>query len=484
MSTLAEKFSAIKNNPEFTLKELLGFASGSFGNSMGQDCVATYTDQFFYDYMGLKKEHNLTIKAVTKGVNIVTSPIIGMLLDNTGSAKKFMTFSAIPLTLSSVLLFFVPTGSLTFRLIWSFLLFLLFNVADTFYDISLLTMSSRMTTTAGPRKTFYTVAQFASTLGSTLPGGLVPIIIETQQGNYASEKWAFFVVALIFGILGLITMIIPCLTLKEKLALSPKVKEKKPSVDLKVIMMNRPLLLLSLSQIIDSVRQVCYSALPFFYKQTMNNYGMKTVVEICSSTLSYLGLASVPFIGKKLSSRDMVSYGYLMTGICYSLLAILGYKQKIIVGALIAIGGFPNAGMSAARRVLLADSADYMEWKSYKKLGISVRNEGMIFSFNTMCSRISSLWKDLMIDIGLGLIGYKSAFINEAGESIEAVQTPETLKGIFYLVVIPGIIGNLVPGLIMRFDNFTGKNKENILRELTEIRNERLNSQTENVSKN
>ena len=136
------KFDNLRNNPEFTLKELIGFASGSFGNSMGQDCVSTYTDQFFYDYMGLQKEQNLSIKAITKGVNIATKPIIGMLLDNTGSAKKFMTFSAIPLTVASVLIFFVPTGSLTFRLIWSFLLYLLFHVADAFYDIALLTMSS------------------------------------------------------------------------------------------------------------------------------------------------------------------------------------------------------------------------------------------------------------------------------------------------------------------------------------------------------
>ncbi|MBE6715979.1 MAG: MFS transporter [Ruminococcaceae bacterium] len=474
-----EKFDEVKNNPDFTLKELLGFASGSFGNSMGQDCVGTYTDQFFYDYMGLNSAQNLTLKSVTKGVNIISSPIIGLLLDNRGNAKKFMTMSAIPLTVSSVLLFFVPTGSITFRLIWSFLLFLLFNVADTFYDISLLTMSSRMTTSPGPRKTFYTVAQFASTLGSTLPGGLVPFIIDIQKGDYNSEKWAFFVVALIFGILGLITMIVPCLTLQEKLALSPEVKEKKAAVDLKVVLLNRPLLLLSLSQIIDSVRQVCYYALPFFYKQTMNNYSMKTVVEVCSSTLSYIGLASVPVIGKKLSSRDMVSYGYLLTGICYTLLSIFGYKYKIIVGALIAIGGFPNAGMGAARRILLADSADYMEWKSYKKLGISVRNEGMIFSFNTMCSRISSLWKDLMIDIGLSMIGYKSATVDANGNSVEAVQTPETLKGIFYLVVIPGIIGNIIPGLIMRFDDFNGKKKESILKELEEIRKERLEVKNE-----
>lgn len=473
---LREKFQTVINNPEFTLKELLGFASGTFGNCMGQDCVGTYTDQFFYDYMGINTAKNLTIKSVTKGVNIISSPLIGLLLDNTGNAKKFMTLSAIPLTVASVLIFFVPTGSLTFRFIWSFLFYLLFNVADTFYDISLLTMSSRMTYTPGPRKTFYTVAQVASTLGSMLPGGIVPFLIDMQKGDYSSEKWAFFFVALIFGILGLITMLVPCLTLKERLALTNSVKKKKASVDLKVVLLNRPLLLLCLSQIIDSVRQVCYYALPFFYKHTMQNYGMKTIVEVCSSALSYAGLASVPFLGKKMSSRDMVSYGYLLTGICYTLLSIFGYKNKILVGALIAIGGFPNAGMSAARRILLADSADYMEWKSYKKLGISVRNEGMIFSFNTMCTRISSLWKDLMIDIGLSLIGYKSATVDENGESIEAIQTPETIKGIFYLVVLPGIIGNLLPGLIMRFDNFTGSRKAAILEELQDIRKERVSA--------
>ena len=43
---LAESFRAFKNNPDFTLKEQIGFASGSFGNCMGQDCVGTYTSSF------------------------------------------------------------------------------------------------------------------------------------------------------------------------------------------------------------------------------------------------------------------------------------------------------------------------------------------------------------------------------------------------------------------------------------------------------
>lgn len=284
------------------------------------------------------------------------------------------------------------------------------------------------------------------------------------------EKWAFFTVALIFGILGLFTMLVPCFTLKERnIVLPPREKEKKIKIDYKLILLNRPLLLLCLSQVIESVRQVCYNSLPYFYKHTLNRYDMKTYVEIGSSALSYGGLLSVPFVGKKRSSRDIVVWGYLHTGICYLILLLFGYKHLWLVGILIALGGMPNAAMSAAKRILLADSTDYMEWKSYKKYGVAQRNEGMVFAFSTMVSRISALWKELLINGGMTLIGYQSA-VSINGVMTEAVQTPETLHGIFLLVAIPGIIGNLLPGIIMMFDNFTGKRKERIMSELEEIR--------------
>ena len=476
MGKLKDKYLELKNNPDVALKEQVGYVSGVFGNCMGQDSVSTYTDQYMRDYMGLKSHHLLTMKSVTTGVNIFIAPIVGALLDNNhstkGNARRFMMASAIPFTLSSILLFVVPSSSITFNVVWSFLLYLLFNIADTFFDVALSTLSVRMTPNAKSRKNFYTIAQLASTLGSMLPGGMVPIIIELQGNDYAKEKWAFFTVALFFGILGMFTMLVPCITLKERnMVLPPREKEKKVKIDYKLILLNRPLLLLCLSQVIESVRQVCYSSLPFFYKHTLNRYGMKTYVEMGSSALSYAGLLSVPFVGKKRSSRDIVVWGYLHTGICYLLLLIFGYKHLWLVGILIALGGMPNAAMSAARRILLADSTDYMEWKSYRKYGAAQRNEGMIFAFSTMVSRISALWKELLVNTGFALIGYQSA-VSINGVMTEVVQTPQTLHGIFLLVAIPGIIGNLLPGIIMLFDNFTGKRKETIMSELEEIRAE------------
>ncbi len=475
MAKFKEKLQKFMDNPDVAFKEQVGYVSGVFGNCMGQDSVSTYTDQFMYDYMGLKSSHMVAMKSTTTAVNIIIAPIVGAMLDNNrsgkGNARSFMMASAIPFTLASVLLFVVPSGSMMFNLIWSFVLYLIFNIADTFYDVALSTLSVRMTPNAKSRKNFYTVAQVASTLGSMFPGWLVPIIIEARGGDYNSEKWAFFSVALLFGIMGLFTMLVPCMTLKERNIVLPPKDDKKIKIDYKLILLNRPLLLLCLCNCIESVRRVCYNSLPFFYKQTLGKYGMKAYVEMASSALSYAGLFSVPFLGRKLSSRDIVVAGYMHTAICYILLAILGYKNLWIVGIFIALGGLPNAGMSAAKRVLLADSTDYMEWKSYQKYGVAQRNEGMVFAFSTMMSRIADLWKELLVNGGLALIGYQSAQMID-GQMVEAVQTPETLHGIFLLVVVPGIIGNLLPGIIMMFDNFTGKRKEKIMAELEIIRAE------------
>ncbi len=475
MGKLKEKLQKFMENPDVAFKEQVGYVSGVFGNCMGQDSVSTYTDQFMYDYMGLKSGHVVAMKSTTTAANILIAPIVGALLDNNrsgkGNARSFMMASAIPFTLASVLLFVVPSGSLMFNVIWSFVLYLTFNIADTFYDVALSTLSVRMTPNAKSRKNFYTVAQVASTLGSMFPGWLVPIIIEAMDSDYNSEKWAFFTVALLFGILGLFSMLVPCMTLKERNIVLPPREDKKVKIDYKLILLNRPLLLLCLANCVESIRRVCYNSLPFFYKQTLGRYGMKTYVEMGSSALSYAGLFSVPFIGKKLSSRDIVVAGYMHTAVCYILLAIFGYKNLWIVGILIALGGLPNAGMSAAKRVLLADSTDYMEWKSYQKYGVAQRNEGMVFAFSTMVSRIADLWKELLVNGGLALIGYQSAQ-NIGGQMVEAVQTPETLHGIFLLVAVPGIIGNLIPGIIMMFDNFTGKRKEKIMAELEVIRAE------------
>ena len=76
MGKLKEKLQKFMDNPDVAFKEQMGYVSGVFGNCMGQDSVSTYTDQFMYDYMGLKSSHMVAMKSTTTAVNILIAPII------------------------------------------------------------------------------------------------------------------------------------------------------------------------------------------------------------------------------------------------------------------------------------------------------------------------------------------------------------------------------------------------------------------------
>jgi len=481
ISKIKESLSQAIHNPTFTVKEQLGFASGMFGNTMGQDMVGTFIVLFLTDYMGIKSAIVTFIMLVAKIANIVGDPVAGAILDRPGGnikrgkARPFLLFSPFPIAITSILLFVVPSLSYQSRLIYVFVFYLVYCISDTFYDMSLMTVSARMTNNSKDRKNFYTVAEFASTFGSMLPGGVIPLILSMPmyEGNYGGQKNVYLIATAVFAAVGLGMMIIPYFTLREK-TLDFKPKKEKVNLNFKAILQNKPLLLLSSAMLVDSIRQICYGALTYFYFKTLGAPWVSTVTGIISGALSYVGIALVPFLARKFSPRDLVIFGYIYTGIFYLFLLLTGYQSLALVTVIIGISGATSGLVRTSRRVLIADSTDYMEWKTWKKFGVPVRSEGMVFAVSSMANRASGFGKDLLLPIGLTMIGYISANVLPDGTTVEAVQSAKTLRGIFYLVTIPGIVGSFIPALIILFDNYTGKHRDKILHELGEMRAARL----------
>lgn len=474
---LKDSIKKMATNPSFTLQEQFGYASGCFGNQMGQDLVGTFLTLFLTKYVGIEAAIITVLMFASRIVNIVADPVAGSILDRglgkrcRNVTKPFLLLSPFPLAITSILLFVVPAQGMTFRIIWVFCFYLIYVVSDNFYDMSLSAMSVRMCKNPKDRKNFYSLAELASSLGNTLPGGVIPIFISMYKTNFAAQQNIYLIGAVVFGVLGLATMIVPAFTLKER---NPHITIKKPKVTLNAmaLLSNKPLLIIIVTELFDAIRKVCYAALPFFYLETLDAFWLSTVVGAASVALTYVGILLVPFIGSKLSSRDMVSYSYFYSGICYLLLLITGYKIIWLVGIFIAISGFPNGLIRSAKKILLADSTEYMEWKTWKKFGTPVRSDAMVFALHSMGMRINNLWSSILLPLGLTIIGYVSATVID-GVTIEAIQSPETLRGLFYLVTVPGIVGNFIPGLIMLFDSYTGKRKETILAELAQMHADR-----------
>lgn len=476
--------STITNNPSFTVKEQMGYAAGIFGNCMGQDSVGTFSNKFFRNFMGVENDKVTLMQNIQSIVLFLLNPVMGNILDRPTkpgkrpASKKILMYTPLPFAITSMLLFVVPSSSSFYNFIWALVLKLAFGIVDGFYDMSLNTMSLRMTNNANDRKNFYTLATFASALGSMLPGWLIPMIVgRTNDANL--QKWLYFFIALVFCVLGVSSMFAPYFTLNEKIRVAPRSKESIISWDkdtIIAVLHNRTFIINQTGNFFEKIRSCSYELLVYLYEDVMGDLSMKAIIDVISGTLSYAGLASVPFITKRLSARSVLSLGYGYTGFFYLLIGLFGIgfkvdkvrKYRYLIGIMIGLAGMPNNAISAAKKVVVGDSTDYMEWYSVKRFGKPIHSEGLIYTVQGICNQVFSLVVMNIYNPLFKTIGYKESIIKK-GEQ-KAVQSDSTLRGLFLMFALFGIIGNFLAALTYQFDNYTGKRREAILEELKEMR--------------
>ena len=290
--------------------------------------------------------------------------------------------------------------------------------------------------------------------------------------------------ALVFCILGVSTMIAPYFTLNEKVGTlkvneTEKIKWNRNTVA--AIFRNKPFIVMEIAMMFETVRQVTYDLLPDLYRETFADYGMKALIDALSGALSYVGLFAVPIVGNRISARTMVMGGHFYSAFFYAAAALLGAKFDLnrvrkfryLTGLCIGLSGMPNSGMSAGRRILLADSTDYMEWDSEKRYGAPLRSDGMLLAVQSLLGKVNSLLRVNIKNFSLRAIGYQSGKQDETGKAVRVVQSDKTLRGIYFVVTLCGVIGNVLPGLIYSLDTYTGKRRETILAELAAMREAR-----------
>ena len=170
----------------------------------------------------------------------------------------------------------------------------------------------------------------------------------------------------------------------------------------------------------------------------------------------------------------MLVGGQAYTGFFYVLMSLFGVKidlgkmrkRRYVVGTMIGLAGMPNSGMSAAQKVLIADSTDYMEWYSERKYGTPLRSDGMLIATGSIVSHLNTLIRKNIKEISLNAVGYERG--NPLG------QSDRTRKGIYFITTLCGVLGNLLPALVYLCDRFTGSRRKEILAELAEMRERRV----------
>lgn len=497
----------MKNKKYLTLKERICFTVGAFGRSGIYTLMSMFTLVFFQNGAGLTLSQGTTIILIGRIFDAVNDPVMGMIVDRTkskwGKMRPYLLFSPIPIAVCTILLFTAPfeQGS-NAAFVWALITYILWGVAFTVQDVPFWGLSSVITPLESERTSFISTARLGSTFGGILPALLVPILYQSNMG-YSK---GFFLSAVIFALLGCGLSILIFFVSKERV---PKTDHTPSFKETFVVLGKDKLLIIVIfAAILGSTMVTANQCADYIgnYLIIQNNTDFNQIFDAAGNILPNVdakaaynfwiprgtivttltvaigvgmvpAMAIFPILRKKLSLKQ-IYIGSAVFGLIVHMLCYVVFQSNItsiniyILWVFLFLMGLPLGIYNVITYALIADSVDYLEWKTGE------RHEGVCFSFQTFLSKVNAAIATFVFGQILGQSDFKAvdkSLVDIEGRQIFFEQSIETQKMLLALVTIVPAVGFLLTIIPMFFNDYTGKVKEQAQNELEKTRTENMN---------
>ena len=134
----------------------------------------------------------------------------------------------------------------------------------------------------------------------------------------------------------------------------------------------------------------------------------------------------------------------------------MGYGNFYALLAVLTVVGLPLGIFNVITYAMVADSVDYLEWKTGR------RSEGICFASQTFISKLTA-----------GISTLITSFVLEAVHFVQPVndvpvldQPEPVFKGMFVMVTVIPAISLALAAVPMLFNDYSGKKKDAIIKEL------------------
>lgn len=443
---------------KLTLRERLCYGCGDLGSQFAYNLVTTYLLVFFTDILGITPVAAGTIFLVAMIFDALNDPIMGTIADHTvtkhGSYRPFMLAAAIPYGIFLALCFVAPNFSYAGKMVWAYVIYLLYTVCGTVFQMPYGSLSNVMTTDRKERVLLGTFRDWGANLaGFLLNMFAVTIITKFSADGVSMDAKGYLALGIIMGVCTIVFTLIAGLGTKERVKV-PK-NTANFSKSFKSLGKNKPALcILFMVFFINLFVAFRSSFTPYYALYYLNNEGMIPWILTTMYTLPLLGLLFVPKLTAVLGSRRM----FMISGACAILSGVFSLiaKQNFALNVVSAVfGGLTLSGVFANIWGSMPGAADFGEWKT------GVRAPGLIYGLATFAIKLAVAFATYGIGWILAGAGYDQTLAVQSASTVNAIYL---FNGI--MPIIFGIIGIVA---IIPYD-LTDDKLEVIRRELEERR--------------
>jgi GPH family glycoside/pentoside/hexuronide:cation symporter len=416
-----------KDGTKLSIKEKIGYGLGDTASHFVWDMVGFWILIFYTDTFGISAAAAGTIMLVARFWDMLSDPIMGIIADKTktrwGKFRPYILWMALPYSILAVLTFTTPDLGQTGKIIWAGITYFSLMTVFTAINLPYSSLGAVMTSDSYERAGLNSYRFIFAFIGQLIVSGTA-LTLAKYFGNGDNAK-GYQITLLLFSVISFILFMITFKSTKERIQ---PLKEQKESLkeDFRNLFKNKPWVILFFVGIISFIMFAIQNlSIAYYFKYYI---GKEENVQLFNVVGTIALIVAIPFskaLAKRFSKKNVFIASSLISGFFFILLFLPTEKNIVSIYIINILAKMAYAPAVPLLWTMLADTADYSEWKTGR------RSTGLVFSAATFAQKAG--W-----GIGGALAGwllYLFKFVPNIAQSATSVL------GIKLMIsIIPGIL--------------------------------------------
>jgi glycoside/pentoside/hexuronide:cation symporter, GPH family len=405
-------------------RERIGYGLGDTGFNFYWVNISAFLLFFYTEVFGITAAVAGTMMMIVKCINAFTDAGLGAIADRTqtryGKYRPFLIGGAVPLCIAGVLLYTTPNLAGQGKAVWAFCTYLLMMTCYTVVSIPYSALSGVITANPNERDAINSARFVGGYLGGALvTWGTQKLVNVLGQGD---DVLGWQLTMLFWGVAASILFAITFFNTRERVT---SVASTQPRVmdDFKDLISNVPwIAVFVLNLMVMILLTLRTSTTLYYFKYYVGKPDFSAQFLPIFMLSAVAGAFTTPFLLRFFEKKALLILLMLATGTCslgFYFVPPDGIVYMVVLQVCIgfALGVKPPLTFS-----MLADTADYNEWKRGR------RATAMTFAAGVFSQKLGSVLATLVITAVFTALGYQA----------NQTQTAESLSGIVFLMsVIP-----------------------------------------------
>jgi glycoside/pentoside/hexuronide:cation symporter, GPH family len=419
--------------------EKAGYALGDTASNFYWKIFEVYVLFFYTDVFGLSPATLGTMMLVTRLLDAVADPVMGVIADRTvsrfGKFRPYLLWFATPMAVSGAIAFTVPAGGGEGHVVYAYVTYALMMLAYTAINIPYSAMMGVMTSNSAERTDLSSYRFVGAFIGGLLVQKFTPDFVRIFGRGDAARGWQLTLV--LYGFITTGLFIVSFLTTRERIQ-TPAEQTSSLGRDVENLLANGPWrALFGVGVFLIASAFLRGSATAYYFKYYLHREDLLGWFFASGGVAAIFGVFATGALTRAFGKRTLYRCVLALAGALTILFYLVPNDRIGVVfafNALIAIVLGPSAPLLWA---MFADVADYSEWRTGR------RTTGLVFAAAIFALKLGAAVGGWMLGQLLGHFGYVS----------NVTQTENSIDGIRLLVsVLPGMLLLGAGAILLRYE--------------------------------